>query len=84
MFSNSKYVQMLGSIGELLTNERAIFIKYKIIWDPMFGMCLKVKVRLDCNVCAWFKFGQVICYCAKIYFQRLKLVKNGVSFINSN
>ena len=84
LFSNSKDVQMLGAICKLLTNEKVIFIKYKIVGDLVFGICLQLKVRLDFNVFTWYRFTQVICSHAKIDFQGLELMKHGISFTNSN
>ena len=82
LFSNQVDFNILNNIGKLLTKDKNTFIKYKVVGNSFFGLCLELKARLGPKLSAWFTLNQVIHMESVVDFQSLELVMRGISFTN--
>ena len=71
---------MLSDIGNLLTNDKQLFTKYKLVNNPYFRITLELKLVIDKEIFAWCSFDQLIFNESLIDFQNLVLISKGLFF----
>ena len=82
LFKSQVDFSILNNIGKLLTKDRNMFIKYKVVGNSFFSISLELKARLEPHLSAWFLLNQVVHSQSVVDFQSLELVMRGLAFSN--
>ena len=80
--ADKSFICMLSDIGNLLTKDKLLFNKYKLVNNPLLEITLQLKV-IDKDFAFWCSLDQAIFDESVIDFQNLELVNNGMYFPRS-